>query len=942
MAVTARVPPADVGELLDVDSLLRGVRIHLGMDVIYVAEVTGGECVVRTVDADQAASDLMRVGDTFRYEDTYCRRVVEGLIPRVVPDVEAVADLATLDVTTTLRIGSLAGAPLLRPDGSVYGAIIAYSTDRRAELPAECADVLRLLARMLEARMPVVPSPLHVPVGEPPGPRAGWWRDLPLHRKGAAVVALPLVALLAVGGTAVYTSHRANEADELSTRLQRVSAARSNTERTVLYAESAARAYAATGDPVFLERYEQALEDYPEARGRLEQLPIDPEIRRLVAQVLPLAERQFAVYADVVAAAPAELGDSRRVRARLVDANRQMEEMRDGFAAIRARENEVEAIRERAVEQAQAQQRLFVLGVIVAGALATALGFSLFVRAVVRRLRRLEENASRLARRQPLVPGTGSADEVGRLGRRLEKTAALLALDEAQLRAARQFFERLVESGPVVIQRRRTGTLEVTYAGTNVERLLGYSAAELVSSPASWRERIHPDDLPGLEQGLARAADGGEALVVSEFRVHTADGGQRWLSSTTVVDPDAAGTQDLCYLVDVTDRRAAEDDLREARRAAELANESKTEFLSRMSHELRTPLNAVLGFTQLLTLDPARAPQHEQSLQQVMRAGGHLLQLIDEVLDIARIESGRINVSLEPVQLAQVAAESAELVAGLAAECGVVVEVRSGEDHLFVRGDVQRLKQVLMNLLTNAVKYNRQGGRVWLEWAARDGVVDISVTDTGLGMTAAQLSRLFTPFDRLGREGSQVEGSGIGLALAHRLVTLMKGSISVDSAPDSGSRFTVTLTRADTPAAGTQSHLPEPVAAVDGAARTVLYVEDNASNIELMQQILAARTDLRLEVATSGGEALERLSGERPALVVLDVNLPDMTGDQVLRAIRARPETADLPVLVLSADATEWSRQRLLDAGADTYVTKPIDVRKFLAVLYDAFAGVPR
>jgi len=429
-------------------------------------------------------------------------------------------------------------------------------------------------------------------------------------------------------------------------------------------------------------------------------------------------------------------------------------------------------------------------------------------------------------------------------------------------------------------------------------------------------------------------------VLVSEFRFRHADGGWRWLSSTTVLDT-RGGSHDLCYMVDVTDRHLAENELRDARRAAEAANASKTEFLSRMSHELRTPLNAVLGFAQLLTLDPTLDARHLDSANQVLRAGRHLLHLIDEVLDIARIESGHISISTEPIPLRQVAAESVDLVRSLAREHGVALELRGGPADVYIRGDTRRVKQVLTNLLTNAVKYNRTGGHAWLAWDTSGDTVEITVDDDGLGMTDEQLARVFTPFDRLGREASEIEGHGIGLALTHRLVTLMNGSITLDSTPDHGTRVTVCLERADAvveaAAAAIQPTWP---AQRSGARQKVVYVEDNLSNIVLMRQILGAFDDLDLVTVTRAVEALDLIRLEPPALVILDVNLPDLTGDQVLRALKAFPETEHVPVVVLTADATEATRQRLTEAGAHAYLTKPVDVTELRRLLDDAFSRV--
>lgn len=385
-------------------------------------------------------------------------------------------------------------------------------------------------------------------------------------------------------------------------------------------------------------------------------------------------------------------------------------------------------------------------------------------------------------------------------------------------------------------------------------------------------------------------------------------------------------------------QRELESDSQAARRAAETANQEKTRFLSRMSHELRTPLNAVLGFAQLLEMD-AR-PDQTDSLRQIRRAGRHLLELINEVLDISRIESGQMALSPEPVMVSDLISETLEMMGPMAADRQVDLHGGSAREcHWHVRADRQRCKQVLLNLLSNAVKYNRLGGNVWLRCEEHgDGMLRIEVRDTGIGIPAADVNRLFTPFDRLSA-GAETEGTGIGLALSLRLAQAMDGRIEVSSTSGEGSTFTLVLPVADEPA----GH-PRPVALTDpspglatggrhGGKLNLLVVEDNLANVRLIEGILRRRPIWEMIHAGHGHLGLDLAAANQPDLILLDLHMPDMPGHEVLHRLKADPATADIPVVVVSADATPGQVDRLIGSGAALYLTKPIDVEEFLAVL---------
>jgi signal transduction histidine kinase/CheY-like chemotaxis protein len=375
-----------------------------------------------------------------------------------------------------------------------------------------------------------------------------------------------------------------------------------------------------------------------------------------------------------------------------------------------------------------------------------------------------------------------------------------------------------------------------------------------------------------------------------------------------------------------------------AKQEAERANRAKSEFLSRMSHELRTPLNAILGFGQLLQVDDLTERQRE-SVDQVLRGGRHLLGLINEVLDISRIESGSLALSSEAVNVSELLTETLDLIRPLAAERELRIQTPSEPGCAgVVQADRQRLRQVLLNLASNAVKYNRHGGSIGFACkAAADGRIHILVHDTGPGIPADKLPRLFTPFDRLGAEQSDVQGTGMGLALSKRLTEVMGGSLTAHSVQGQGSTFTLELALAEDPLERYQRDLPAQPASGrphdSGPERTVLYVEDNPSNLRLVQRVLGQRGGVRLLTATQGQLVHDLARQHQPDLILLDLHLPDIGGEEALRRLQADPDTADLPVVVVSADATAGQLQRLLAAGASQYLTKPLDVARFLEVV---------
>jgi len=451
-------------------------------------------------------------------------------------------------------------------------------------------------------------------------------------------------------------------------------------------------------------------------------------------------------------------------------------------------------------------------------------------------------------------------------------------------------------------------------------------------------DAVYPDDRATSAAQCEALADGTTDYYRHEIRYLTRSNGFRWVEVHGHVTRDANGTHvgTAGVIRDVTERHEVEEALRAAREAAEAASRAKSEFLSRMSHELRTPLNAIIGFGQLMDLE-AKTPDQQENATQILHAGRHLLALINEVLDITGIESGRLALSTEPVLVREVVDEVVDLMQPLAAGREITIDIEpSTLAGQFVYADRQRLKQVLLNLVANGVKYNHARGTVRMTCDGNGtDRVRIVVHDTGLGIPAAMIPRLFTPFDRLGMEQT-VEGTGLGLALSKRLVEAMGGVIGVNSASGEGSRFWIDLPRADgqlATIAGAEADTPASATSAMRKRGTILYVEDNLSNLTLVKRILARHDHIDLIPAMSGGMALDLARLHHPDMVLLDLHLPDISGEEVLSQLRKDDEFRHIPVVILSADATPGQADRLIAAGAHAYLTKPLDLKPFIALL---------
>ena len=487
----------------------------------------------------------------------------------------------------------------------------------------------------------------------------------------------------------------------------------------------------------------------------------------------------------------------------------------------------------------------------------------------------------------------------------------------------------------------------ITDVNKQMEVLTGCTRDELIGAPF----KNHFTDPERAEISIKRVLS--EKKVTNyELTARARDGKETVVSynATTFYDRDRTLQGVFAAARDVTERKRLDQVLQEknvelesSRSVAEKANLAKSEFLSSMSHELRSPLNAILGFAQLMESDsPPPTPIQKESIAQILQAGWHLLKLINEILDLSKIESRQMTLSEEPLSLAAVMLDCQSMIEPQAQQSGIRMIFPQFERPYFVLADWTRLKQVLINLLSNAIKYNIKQGTVEVKCTENTpGRIRVSIRDTGAGLSPEQLGHLFQAFNRLGQEAGSQEGTGIGLVVAKRLVELMRGEIGVESTVGVGSVFWFELFSVTEPqlsmeavdaAATAQSHV------LRGARmHTLLYVEDNPANLRLVEQIIARHSDIRLLTAVTGNGGIKIAGVSQPDVILMDINLPDINGFEALEILRSDPATAHITVIALSANAMESDIERGLEAGFFRYITKPIKVNEFMEALNLAF-----
>ena len=765
---------------------------------------------------------------------------------------------------------------------------------------------------------------------------ASWWANRPLATKGLVVVAVPLLIFLG-SVAALYAISRMEAQAERDVR-QTIAIQNDVNEVHALLAEasSGVRGYLLTGEARFLEPYTRAERTVPQVTRRLARAIRDGEAAAHLARIEALAGQKREGLALLLAARDKAgrniIGDP--AVAQGLAANKQvLDALRIEIEGMQARERELLGARQDRLDSVR-RNGLIATGVLtLAGLIGSLFAVFLFSSGIVARVQRLERDAVRLAQGEALEERGAGRDEIGLLAERMIEASALLRAREKALREGEERFRLVIEGvrdyGIFALD--REGYVVSWNAGA--ERIKGWTSEEILKRHFSV---FYPGD-EGRARSMRNLADAvADGRVEDEgWRVRK-DGTRFWANVVITALYDEAGALRGFSKVtrDITERRRAEDALELARQEAEQASAAKSLFLSRMSHELRTPLNAILGFAQLLELDRSRAVDTDRgSIEQILRAGRHLLALIDEVLDIARIEAGKLGLAIAPTSLDAVIAEAVGLSLPEAEMRGIAIHRAPGTLPP-VAADPRRLLQVLLNLLSNAIKYNREGGAIVMTAQAGDGRVRVMVEDTGIGIDPAHASELFQPFTRLAAGAARSEGTGLGLSLSRALIEAMDGAIGFVPRVDGGEGacfwFELPIADAAPVTQAVSAGLP-PAALPAPRPVTILLIEDNLANAQLIEAVaLRHLPQARLVSAMQARLGLDLACRHRPDLVLLDLHLPDHDGGWVLDELQAA--LPQLPVILLTADAIaaqgDWQAR-----GAADVLTKPIDVPALLAAM---------
>ena len=765
---------------------------------------------------------------------------------------------------------------------------------------------------------------------------SNWWANRPLATKGLVVVAVPLLIFLG-SVAALYSISRMESRAEQDVRLT-IAIQNDVNEVHALLAEasSGVRGYLLTGEPRFLEPYERAEQLVPQVTQRLRGSIRDAEASVHLARIEALASQKREGLSQLVAArrrTGADVVSDPTITAGL-GANKQvLDALRGEIEGMQERERELLAARQNRLDYVRFNGLVMTGLLTLAGLVGSLFAVFLFSSGIVRRVQRLERDAVLLAQGEALDEREAGRDEIGLLAVRMTEASALLRAREQALREGEERFRLVIEGV------RDYGIFALDTDGkvvswnTGAERIKGWTSAEILGRHFS---TFYPgDDAHDRSMRNLSEAERDGRTEDEGWRIRK-DGTLFWANVVITALRDEAGELRGFSKVtrDITERRRAQEALEHARQEAEQASTAKSLFLSRMSHELRTPLNAILGFAQLLELDHSgRGGTDAASIDQILRAGRHLLALIDEVLDIARIEAGKLGMEIVPVALSDTISEAVGLSLPEAESNGIAIRHDVGPVAP-VAADRRRLLQVLLNLLSNAIKYNRLGGEVVITAQVTSERVRVEVVDTGIGVDPGQAGELFQPFTRLAAGAARTEGTGLGLSLSRALIEAMGGSIGYAPRPDGcdGACFWFELPMT------AQSKMPNLLPARHPLPNhtaprplTILVVEDNLANAQLIEAVAARHwPEARIVHAMQARLGLDLALRHSPDLVLLDLHLPDRDGDWVLRELGAFFPA--LPVILLTADAlaaqADWTSR-----GAAAVLTKPIDVPSLLEVV---------
>jgi PAS domain S-box-containing protein len=774
--------------------------------------------------------------------------------------------------------------------------------------------------------------------------RFGWLDSVAVRLLGPGVaLALLLLAVFFAqrDATSTLSSNVTAQA-----RAEREVSRTYQSETLLLDLETGVRGFLLTHDAVFLAPWRSARTAFPAsisvlvglvAHGGAAEVGLARRIQRGGESYI----RDFA--APEIAAVRADPGSASSLAAAL-EGKRRVDALRPLFTRLVTLTERPAAPAERRAQAAAAGASAYELAGLAA-ALVLILASGVYLRRkVLDPIRRVANVADARAGGDVsvrVVPSSARelshlADSFNTMADALQDGHDRLHVQTAELRRSEAFLGSMLEHVPNLLSVKEVGELRFVSLNRAGEQMLGWSREDVIGKNAD--DLLLPDEADLTMRRDRATLASGVPLDIPVESIHTVDHGVRYLHTKKVPVMDEHGNP--AYLLgiseDITERRLADQLVAQARDQAERANRAKSEFLSRMSHELRTPLNSILGFGHVLEMDGLSEHQREP-VHYILESGRHLLGLINEVLDISLIEAGGLTIHPEPVAVRALVADVIAMVAPIARERSIRVELEPLACERHILADPQRLKQVLLNLLSNAIKYNREGGTVTVICEPARPWLRIHVRDTGFGIPDARLEEAFAPFERLGAERGRVEGTGLGLAVSRQLMKLMGGTLTVQSEPGVGSTFTAELELAlesGDPAAPDEAVDGGDLVPVQpGSAVELLYIEDNVANVKLLERLLRCRPAITVTAVGQGRLGIELARHHRPEVIVLELHLPDLTGEQILVALRGDPRTAALPVIVLTADASPERAERLLDLGADAHILKPADVSSFLAAV---------